>query len=84
MKKLMQDIAMGKPKSEWSLKGMINLNLICDFLKQNNLTKEEFAEKYDISKDEINKVFNEKNFLLETLQKVADAMDLTIIELFNF
>ena len=62
----------------------LNLKLIRNFLKLNNLNLREFCEKYGLNHDYVDNFFiDNKNFDLQTIIKVAQILDLEVNELFT-
>ena len=54
----------------------LNINLIFDYIKNNNLTKTEFCRKCKISTSTFYKIVNGKDFKVVALFKMAKIMKL--------
>ena len=62
----------------------LNLKLIRNFLKLNNLNLREFCDKYELNHDYVDNFFiDNKNFDLQTIIKVAQILDLELNDLFT-
>lgn len=60
----------------------VNVSKIRDYMKQNNLTQKQFAEKCNLNIWNLQSVLSDyKNYKLIYLFKIAKAMDVTVADL---
>lgn len=66
------------------MKNKIKVELIENFIKDNNLSKTKFCEMCKISQSTLNKIMtNSKNFRIIALFKIARVLKIQVFEMFN-
>ena len=61
----------------------VNVKIIVEYLKENNLTRKEFCRQCRISTSTFYKIINGNDFGLQSLFRIAKRMDIRICELFK-
>lgn len=66
------------------MKNTIKVELIENFIKDNNLSKSKFCEMCKISQSTLNKIItNNENFRIIALFKIARVLKIQVFEMFN-
>ena len=66
------------------MKNKIKVELIENFIKDNNLSKTKFCEMCKISQSTLNKIMtNSKNFRIIALFKIARVLKIQVYQMFN-
>ena len=66
------------------MKNTIRIELIENFIKENNLSKSKFCEMCKISQGTLNKIMtNSENFRIIALFKIARVLKIQVFEMFN-
>lgn len=57
--------------------------IIKNYLKEKNISKKDFAKLSELSLSTVNRLLNEKpyNYNIDTISKIANALDLHLLEL---
>lgn len=72
-----------KSEKEIFIRGVININLINNYIKTNNLSKTKFCKICNISLYTFNKIITERDFAVIELFKIADVIKVPVYDLFN-
>lgn len=66
------------------MKNTIKVELIENFIKENNLSKSMFCKMCKISQSTLNKIMtNSENFRIIALFKIASVLKIQVFEMFN-
>lgn len=60
----------------------MNVEMILEYIKSNNLTNKEFCKQCRISTSTFYRIMNNKNFNLVSLFKIAKKMNVRVCQLF--
>lgn len=64
------------------MKNFVNIKLICNFIRSNQLSKSKFCKLCKISMSTLNRIMTGKKFFLSSLFRIAKTINVPICTLF--